>query len=60
MKLHELIPGYKTYLAMAGLAVAALAQLLSGDITIGEAINQWLVAGGGVFLRAGIKSDAGK
>ena len=57
MKLHEILPGYKTYLAMAGLAVAALAQLLSGDISIGEAINQWLVAGGGVFLRAGMKSQ---
>jgi hypothetical protein len=60
MKLHEILPGWKTYMMMAGVAVAALAQLLSGDITIGEAINQWLIAGGGAALRAGMKTDAGK
>jgi hypothetical protein len=57
MKLHDIFPGYKTYLMMAGLFVSALAQLLNGDISIGEAINLWLVAGGGAFLRMGVKNQ---
>lgn len=57
MNLLNLFPGKKTYLLMIGLAVGVLAQLLQGEVTIGEAINQWLLAAGGMTLRKGIKSS---
>lgn len=60
MYLSNLLPGYKTYLVAIGAAVATLAALLNGDISIGDAINQWLIAGGAMTLRAGIKHDSSK
>lgn len=48
-------PGYKTYILAAGMILSAVSQVLTGDLSLGEAINQIVLVSMGATIRKGIK-----
>ncbi len=46
------IAGYRTYIIAAGAVVAAVVAFLTGELSLGEAINSGLVGAGLASLRA--------
>jgi len=44
--------GYRTYIIAAGAVVAAVVAFLTGELSLGEAINSGLVGAGLASLRA--------
>lgn len=46
------ITGYRTYIIAAGAVVAAVVAFLTGELSLGEAINSGLVGAGLASLRA--------
>ena len=46
------LTGYRTYIIAAGAVVAALVAFLTGELSLGEAINSGLVGAGLASLRA--------
>ena len=58
MNILNLFPGYKTYIIATGVIMVAVGQALTGDATLGDAVNQIGLALMGVAIRKGIKTDA--
>ncbi len=58
MNILNLFPGYKTYIIAAGVIMVAVGQMLTGDMTLGDAVNQIGLALMGITIRKGIKADA--
>mgnify|MGYP003148908510 FL=1 len=54
-----MLSGKKTYMAAAGGVLAAVGAYLSGEMELGAMINVAVTALLAVFLRVGIKKDAG-
>lgn len=46
------LTGYRTYIIAAGAVVAAVVAFLTGELSLGEAINSGLVGAGLASLRA--------
>lgn len=46
------LAGYRTYIIAAGAVVAAVVAFLTGELSLGEAINSGLVGAGLATLRA--------
>jgi hypothetical protein len=54
------IKGNRTYVASAGIVLAAVGGFLSGEMTLYQAIGAGLGGLGLAGLRAGVSNDAGK
>ena len=51
-------PGYKTYILVAGVVLGAVSQWLTGDLSLGDMINQIALSLMGATIRKGIKTGA--
>lgn len=58
MNILNLFPGYKTYIIAVGVVLVSVGQMLTGDLMIGDAVNEIGLALMAVTIRKGIKSDA--
>ncbi len=57
MNILNLFPGYKTYIIAVGVILVAVGQALTGDMTLGDTVNQVGLALLGITIRKGIKTD---
>ncbi len=58
MNILNLFPGYKTYIIAVGVIVIAVGQVLTGDLSLGDAVNEIGLSLMGMTIRKGIKTGA--
>jgi hypothetical protein len=54
--MFQALQGKRTYIVAIGAVVSAIVSFLTGEMTLGEAVNAGLIGAGLAALRAGVES----
>ena len=55
--MFQALQGKRTYIVAVGAIVSAIVSFLTGEMTLGEAVNAGLVGAGLAALRAGVEAN---